>query len=91
MHIAWGSCCAICLVIEVSVFLEGVVGVYFLLTGEREGKMPTRKIAELTQEELCTHPEHNPPQHMVFSPGTYEHECPACGKKTIFVVPLYSL
>jgi hypothetical protein len=35
----------------------------------------------------CLHPEHKPPQHMVFEPGTYEHTCPACGKKIVFVVP----
>jgi len=27
---------------------------------------------------------------MVFSPGTYEHECPACGRTVVFVVsPVY--
>jgi hypothetical protein len=23
--------------------------------------------------------------HMVLSPGTYEHRCPGCGKKEVFV------
>lgn len=36
----------------------------------------------------CLSPEHNPPSHMVFEPGTYEYTCPKCGKVTIFTVPL---
>lgn len=47
--------------------------------------MPTIKIAE--PEKICTHPEHDPATHQVFEPGTYEHTCPACGKKQIFTVP----
>ena len=39
-------------------------------------------------EKICNHPEHNPPNMMVLEPGTYQHTCPACGKKTIFTVPL---
>lgn len=38
-------------------------------------------------EQPCFHPEHNPPSHMVFSPGEYENICPACGKITRFAVP----
>ena len=34
----------------------------------------------------CKHPEHDPPKMMVFEPGTYEHECPGCGKKIVFRV-----
>jgi len=56
--------------------------------------MPTRRLDEprspLTSEwdnGPCTHPEHNPPSHMVFQPGRYEHTCPSCGKKTVFTVP----
>lgn len=49
-----------------------------------EKQLPTRKIAEA--QKPCAHPEHNPPRHMVFRPGTYEHTCPACGFKTIFTV-----
>lgn len=48
-------------------------------------KMPTVKIKK--PEPYCNHPEHNPPSHRVFEPGTYEHTCPACGKKIIFEVP----
>ena len=60
--------------------------------------MPTRKIADLPEPTdgwflhkgitPCHHPEHNPPGTMVFPPGIYEHECPACGKKTRFTVPV---
>jgi len=35
----------------------------------------------------CMSLEHNIPNMMVFTPGTYEHTCPSCGKKTIFTVP----
>jgi len=35
----------------------------------------------------CSNPEHEPPHHMVYEPGTYEHVCPGCGKKTVFEVP----
>ena len=48
--------------------------------------MSIKKIAEAPK--ICTHPEHKPPSHMVFEPGTYEHTCPACGEQTIFTVPL---
>ena len=37
--------------------------------------------------ELCRHPEHNPPMHIVLEPGRWEHTCPACGNKTIFTIP----
>lgn len=47
--------------------------------------MPTRKIAD-EHDKVCFHPEHNPPSHQVFEPGTYEHECPACHRKQIFRV-----
>lgn len=49
----------------------------------------TKKIGEPPQPP-CAHPEHNPPSMMVFEPGTYEHTCPACGKKKVFTVsPVY--
>jgi hypothetical protein len=52
--------------------------------------MPTVKIADPKNpwklEKPCFHPEHNPPSHMVFSPGTYEHTCPGCGNKITFTV-----
>ena len=36
----------------------------------------------------CLSSEHQPPSHMVLSPGKYEYTCPACGEKTVFTVPL---
>jgi len=45
----------------------------------------TRKIP-YAPSKPCMHPEHNPPGMCVFEPGVYEHTCPGCGKKTIFVV-----
>jgi hypothetical protein len=52
--------------------------------------MPLRKIDDGNKngKDLCRHPEHKPPMHIVLEPGTYEHTCPACGNKTIFTVPL---
>lgn len=35
----------------------------------------------------CLSPEHQPPSHIVLSPGKYEYTCPACGEKTVFTVP----
>jgi hypothetical protein len=35
---------------------------------------------------LCTHKEHNPPTHVTLPPGTYEHDCPGCERRTIFTV-----
>jgi hypothetical protein len=46
--------------------------------------MPTVKIGEVL--EPCQDPEHRPPGHRVFEPGIYEHTCPKCGEKTVFVV-----
>jgi hypothetical protein len=49
--------------------------------------MPTKKIADFNPQDICNDPEHNPPSHMVFEPGIYEHTCPNCGKVTRFTVP----
>lgn len=35
----------------------------------------------------CMYPEHNPPSHMVYSPGLWQHTCPSCGKTVRFRVP----
>lgn len=52
--------------------------------------MPTRKISGDTDDQCglqqCRHPDHNPPGHRVFTPGTYEHTCPKCGNVAVFVV-----
>ena len=45
----------------------------------------TRKIADAPPRP-CQNPEHNPPGMMVFSPGIYEHTCPGCGNKQVFIV-----
>lgn len=59
-----------------------------LSVGSKKFNKPggTRKIKDA--ELPCMHPEHNPPSHMVYEPGTYEHTCPSCGKSMIFTVPL---
>lgn len=45
-----------------------------------------RKISE--PEPVCLHPEHEPASFVHRTPGTYEHTCPACGKKVVFTVPM---
>lgn len=47
--------------------------------------MSLRKIADAPPPP-CPHPEHNPPGMIVLEDGTYEHICPACGKRQVFVV-----
>ncbi len=37
-------------------------------------------------KDICTHPEHNPPSHIVLEPGTHYYECPSCQKETILVI-----
>lgn len=49
--------------------------------------MPTRKIADLPSSRPCRHPDHEPPRLRLFTPGVYEHECPACHRVLRFVVP----
>ena len=48
--------------------------------------MPTSKIKDLKEPVICRHPEHDPPNMMVYQPGVYEHVCPACGRKQTFTV-----
>ena len=48
--------------------------------------MPTRKIKDIDQKQICLSTEHYPPQHMVYDPGIWEHVCPSCGKKSTFTV-----
>lgn len=49
--------------------------------------MPLRKLKEGDKGWIpapCVHREHEPPRHIVIKAGeTLEHECPACGRKTI--------
>lgn len=58
------------------------------MTIRRIGNLPKpgREGWTMPHRRPCFHPEHNPPQHIVLAPGIYEHECPACGHKTIFTV-----
>lgn len=35
----------------------------------------------------CTHPEHNPPSHMVLPPGMHVWVCPGCGREQTIAVP----
>lgn len=46
--------------------------------------MPTIKIADI--QKPCRDREHNPPSHMVYDDGVYEHTCPSCGRVTRFTV-----
>lgn len=46
--------------------------------------MPTRRIGDL--EEPCRHPQHDPPGHMVWKPGVYQHVCPGCRAQQTFTV-----
>ena len=50
--------------------------------------MPTRKINSDKEslQTYCSHPDHNPPSHMVFQPGSYEHVCSGCKRKMMFTV-----
>jgi len=44
--------------------------------------MPFRKISDFNPPlPPCSHPEHNPPSHIVLPPGEWEYECPGCGSK----------
>ena len=48
--------------------------------------MPTRKVKDLPSawDRPCASPGHNPPRHMVFPPGEYEHECPRLWNEAAF-------
>lgn len=52
---------------------------------EKSEKGNTVKIAE-PKNPGCMNHSHNPPSHMVYSPGTYKHTCPSCGHVIIFNV-----
>ena len=45
--------------------------------------MPTRRLKDPSYPR-CRHPEHNPPGLMFYANGTYEHECPHCGRTVMF-------
>lgn len=48
--------------------------------------MPTKKIRDLDPEETCMNPEHNPPSHMIYGEGIWEHTCPGCGRSVTFTI-----
>lgn len=54
--------------------------------GEDTKMTGLRKIRDLSPEETCVSPAHNPPMHIVLDDGVYEYTCPACGKTITFVV-----
>jgi len=49
--------------------------------------MPTRKISGPDNIKNCMDADHDVPMFQVFEPGTYEHECPSCGKIIRFTIP----
>lgn len=49
----------------------------------------TRKIADAP--EFCRDSEHNPPTHMVYEPGTWEHVCPRCKHRVVFTSPSFTM
>lgn len=57
-----------------------------------EGMPRKRGLRKISDEpKPCMSPEHNPPGHIVLSPGTYEYTCPLCGKTITFYVRGISL
>jgi hypothetical protein len=54
--------------------------------------MPTKRIGDLPKvgavvvTRTCPSNEHDPPTQMVYEPGVYEHEYPACHAKRTFVI-----
>lgn len=53
--------------------------------------MPTRKISGPIKSQKCNDPDHGVPKFQFFEPGTYEHECPSCGKIIRFTIPEFGL
>lgn len=50
--------------------------------------MTLRKLPDMEDQQWtdCRNPEHQPPGMIVLENGWYEHTCPACLKKTTFLV-----
>jgi hypothetical protein len=47
---------------------------------------------DLPKTEQCTHPEHNPPNHICIPQGNgYRHVCPCCGRVQVLIPPQISL
>lgn len=47
-----------------------------------------RKIKSFEAKDICRSSSHNPPTHILLSPGEYEYSCPDCGQICRFTVPL---
>ena len=45
-----------------------------------------KKIASTFSPHPCRHPMHDPPGHIVLSPGVWEHSCPGCEAVTHVMV-----
>jgi hypothetical protein len=43
-------------------------------------------VQERRLQRPCGHPEHDPPEMIVYEPGEYEHTCPKCGRVFRFVI-----
>lgn len=60
-----------------------------MLTAQKLGKIvfegnEKSGFEDIPKTEICRHPEHEPPSHMLIPPGKqYRHVCPGCGRKTI--------
>lgn len=52
----------------------------------QEQKSNLERLDDDGEHLACGHPEHNPPSHMVYSPGRYRWTCPGCGAKRVFTV-----
>lgn len=42
------------------------------------------------KREMCNHPEHKPPMHIVLKPGLHIWVCPACGQEQPITAPHYT-
>lgn len=54
--------------------------------------MPTRKLTDTSWQgwdsnKPCQDSDHSPATMIVLPPGKYEHVCPGCNHKTLFLVP----
>jgi hypothetical protein len=58
----------------------------YLRGKQSDMKGGTRKIADLPNDRICLHPEHNPATMKVWMPGLYEHTCPGCGQTQGFTI-----
>jgi len=50
--------------------------------------MPFISSELIDSKQICNHPEHTPPTHIVLRPGKHVWQCPSCGKQQVINVPL---